>query len=56
MAETISLRLFCVGCYSDNMNSKISGYVWNVQEELQRNTELQEHVVKRVVEKDLRRQ
>jgi hypothetical protein len=42
-----------VGCYSENMNDKISGYVWNIQNELPGNTELQEHVVKRVVEKKI---
>jgi hypothetical protein len=42
-----------VGCYSEDMNNKISGYIWNVQEELQRNTELQETVVKKVVEKKI---
>jgi hypothetical protein len=37
----------------NNMNNKISGYVWNVQEELQRNIELQETVAKKVVEKKI---
>jgi hypothetical protein len=42
-----------VGCYSDNMNNKISGYLWNVQEELQHNKAAQEEVVKRVVGKKI---
>jgi integrase len=42
-----------VGCYSENMNNKISGYVWNIQEELPRNTELQQRVVQKVVEKKI---
>jgi site-specific recombinase XerD len=42
-----------VGCYSDNMNNKISGLLWNTQEELQRNTVVQEEVVKRVVGKKI---
>jgi hypothetical protein len=42
-----------VGCYSDNMNNKISGYVWNVQKELPGNTELQQKVVQKVVEKKI---
>jgi integrase len=42
-----------VGCYSDKMNNKISGYVWNVQNELQQNTELQEYIVKKVAGKKI---
>jgi hypothetical protein len=42
-----------VGCYSDNMNNKISGYVWNVQKELPDNPELQQRVVQKVVEKKI---
>jgi hypothetical protein len=42
-----------VGCYSEDMNSKISGYVWNVQEQLPGDIELQERVVKKVVEKKI---
>jgi hypothetical protein len=42
-----------VGCYSDNMNNKISGYLWNAQEELQHNTTAQEQVIKSVVAKKI---
>jgi integrase len=42
-----------VGCYSNDMNNKIiSGYIY-VKEELNYNTELQEKVVHRVVEKKI---
>jgi hypothetical protein len=42
-----------VGCYSNDMNNKIiSGYVY-VKDELNYNTELQETVARRVVEKKI---
>jgi site-specific recombinase XerD len=42
-----------VGCYSANMNDKISGLLWQTQEELQYNTTAQETVVKSVVGKKI---
>jgi site-specific recombinase XerD len=42
-----------VGCYSDSMNNKISGLLWNVQQELPYNIAVQETVVKSVVSKKI---
>jgi hypothetical protein len=42
-----------VGCYSDTMNNKISGYLWNVQQELPYNIAAQESIIKSVVGKKI---